>query len=146
MIEIFSQDKMTSVLDIWLKASIKAHDFMPANFWQSQVDAMRDIYLPASQVYTFEKDAKTVGFYALYEDTLAAIFVAPDKQGSGIGTQLLTHAKTQRDKLTLNVYQDNVASYRFYLSQGFVVISEGVDEHTGHQEYTMSLQCLRTDS
>ncbi|HCE4958424.1 TPA: GNAT family N-acetyltransferase, partial [Vibrio parahaemolyticus] len=30
------------------------------------------------------------------------------------------------------------ASYQFYLSQGFNVVSEQLDEHTGHSEYTMS--------
>ncbi len=40
--------------------------------------------------------------------------------------------------LTLSVYKENQASYQFYLSQGFNVISEQVDEYTGHLEYTMS--------
>ncbi|HAS8277925.1 TPA: GNAT family N-acetyltransferase, partial [Vibrio vulnificus] len=28
--------------------------------------------------------------------------------------------------------------YQFYLSQGFTVVSEQRDEHTGHPEYTMN--------
>ncbi len=41
--------------------------------------------------------------------------------------------------LTLSVYKENEASYQFYLAQGFTVISEQTDEHSGHQEYTMSV-------
>ncbi|MFT5790624.1 MAG: hypothetical protein ACI8SJ_002753 [Shewanella sp.] len=52
--------------------------------------------------------------------------------------QLLAHAKSQRSSLTLSVYKENVASYNFYRSQAFTVVSEQVDKHTGHQEYTMS--------
>ena len=59
-------------------------------------------------------------------------------QGKGIGKQLLSHAKTQRAVLSLSVYKENQASYQFYLSQGFNVVSEQLDEHTGHSEYTMS--------
>ncbi len=73
---------------------------------------------------------------------LAGLFdlvVLPEYQGKGIGKQLMSHAKKQRSKLTLSVYKENEASYQFYLSQDFTVVSEQPDEHTGHQEYTMSL-------
>ncbi|NMT19075.1 GNAT family N-acetyltransferase, partial [Vibrio parahaemolyticus] len=46
--------------------------------------------------------------------------------------------KAQRAVLSLSVYKENQVSYQFYLSQGFKVISEQLDEHTGHPEYTMS--------
>ena len=73
------------------------------------------------------------------ENNLAAIFVSPKFQGKGIGKQLMSHAKIQRSMLTLSVYKENEASYQFYLAQGFTVISEQTDEHSGHQEYTMSV-------
>ncbi|TOK35100.1 GNAT family N-acetyltransferase, partial [Vibrio parahaemolyticus] len=106
--------------------------------WESQLENMRNIYIPASETYVYEVESKVVGFYALYENSLAAIFVYPELQGKGIGKQLLSHAKAQRAVLSLSVYKENQASYQFYLSQGFKVVSEQVDEHTGHSEYTMS--------
>jgi len=138
MIRKYNDNDLDSVLEIWLTASVKAHDFVSAEFWKSQVDNMRNIYLPDSEICVYEIDSKVVGFYALYESNLAAIFVKPDLQGKGIGKQLLTHAKSQRVMLTLSVYKENQASYRFYLSQGFKVVNEQLDEHTGHLEYTMS--------
>ena len=74
----------------------------------------------------------------MYENHLATLFVAPECQKQGIGKQLLAHAKKQRLALTLAVYKENQASYEFYLSQGFKVLSEQADEHRGHMEYTMS--------
>ncbi|EKO3594293.1 N-acetyltransferase [Vibrio metschnikovii] len=138
MIRKYNDNDLDSIIEIWLTASMKAHDFVSAEFWKSQVDNMRNIYLPASEICVYEIDSKVVGFYALYESNLAAIFVESDLQGKGIGKQLLNHAKSQRVALTLSVYKENQASYQFYLSQGFNVISEQVDEHTGHLEYTMS--------
>lgn len=137
MIRKYTENDLAPILEIWLEASIKAHYFVPAEFWQSQIENMRNIYLPASETYVFESASHVVGFYALYENNLAAIFVAPEWQGKGIGKQLLNHAKNQRTALTLSVYAENEPSYQFYLSQGFNVISEQADEHTGQPEYTM---------
>lgn len=138
MIRKYSENDMNSVLEIWLNASVKAHDFISAEFWGSQVENMRNIYIPASETCVYEAESRVVGFYALYENNLAAIFVSPELQGKGIGKQLLNHAKAQRRVLSLSVYKENLASYQFYLSQGFKVVSEQLDEHTGHPEYTMS--------
>ena len=113
MIRKYNSNDLDSVLEIWLEASVKAHDFVSADFWESQVESMRNVYIPASEVFVYEIESKIVGFYALYENNLAAI-------------------------LSLSVYKENQASYQFYLSQGFTVVSEQRDEHTGHPEYTMS--------
>ncbi|GAA4887356.1 GNAT family N-acetyltransferase [Ferrimonas pelagia] len=100
---------------------------------------MRDIYIPASKTYIYEANSKVVGFYCLHENLLAAIFVSPEWQGKGIGKQLIAHAKKQCSDLTLNVYKDNVATYEFYLKQGFQVDNEHICEHTGCSEYAMSM-------
>ncbi|MDD1826064.1 N-acetyltransferase [Photobacterium sp. ZSDE20] len=139
MIREYSVADTEMVLNIWLAASIKAHNFMAPEFWESQVGNMRDIYLPASQTYVFQVDGEVRGFYSLYEGILAAIFVCPEHQGSGIGKQLMQHAKLECPNLSLNVYKENQATIEFYLSQGFNIVSEQADEHTGHQEYTMHL-------
>jgi len=137
MIRKFETTDMKDVLTIWLDASIQAHDFIESDYWRSNLDSMRDVYLPASEVVVAEVDCMVVGFYALHSNHLAAIFVDPKKQGKGIGKELLQHAKAQRPTLTLNVYQENVSSYEFYLKQGFKVETEQADEHTGHKEYVM---------
>ncbi|WP_172378915.1 N-acetyltransferase [Vibrio sp. Vb339] len=128
-----------TVIDIWLTASIKAHDFVAPEFWESQVGNMRDIYIPASTTYVYQIDGEVRGFYSLYEGVLAAIFVSPQHQGCGVGKQLIQHAKLECPNLSLNVYKENQATIEFYLSQGFSIASEQTDEHTGHQEYTMHL-------
>ncbi|WP_208615208.1 N-acetyltransferase [Xenorhabdus kozodoii] len=140
MIRPFTEADMDAVLSIWLEASIKAHHFVAAKFWQSQVKNMRNIYIPASEVYVYLQGVDVVGFYALHENSLAAVFVSPDKQGQGIGKALVNDAKNRRTELTLSVYQQNQASYEFYLSQGFYVVSEEIDKHTGCQEYFMGLK------
>ena len=132
-----SENDLEAILSIWLDASIKAHDFVPSDFWQSQLDAMRTIYIPASETSVFEEGGLIQGFYSLYQNTLAAIFVAPDLQGGGIGTSLLNDAKSKRNELELTVYKANEPSVQFYLAQGFEIIKQQTDEHTGHPELLM---------
>ncbi|WP_275288305.1 GNAT family N-acetyltransferase [Halomonas elongata] len=137
MIRAYREADIDQVLDIWLSASIKAHGFVDPAFWQSKVGEMRDRYIPASETFVYERNDRVVGFYSLFEDTLAAIFVDPDLQGQGIGTTLLDDAKGRREGLRLTVYRDNAPSVRFYENHGFVSFGEQVDENTGHAEIVM---------
>lgn len=137
MIRTFSKTDMDAVLDVWLDASIKAHNFIVSDFWRSQLGSMRNIYLPSSEIWVHEKNGIVVGFFALLGDRLAAIFVAPDLQGLGIGKALISYAQSLRSNLSLTVYTANSASVGFYKSQGFNVINEGVDATTGESELTM---------
>jgi len=138
MIREFHVDDLDVVLDIWLQASINAHSFVESGFWESQVESMRDIYIPACESYVFVEGGEVIGFYSLHENTLAAIFIYPEFQGRGFGKELLSHAKQQRDVLTLSVYKANDSSVQFYLSKGFTIVGEQADEHTGHIEYLMT--------
>lgn len=137
MIRAYTETDADAVITIWLDASIIAHHFIDPSFWRAQCTAMRDSYLPASDVYVYTQEGKVLGFYALHDDNLAALFVAPAQQGQGIGSQLMAHAKQQRNTLKLAVYQENSASYKFYLQQGFQVYEEGIEPHTGHREYRL---------
>ncbi|MBD2814389.1 hypothetical protein ID850_06350 [Xenorhabdus sp. Flor] len=83
MIRKFTEADMDDVLTIWLEASIKAHHFVAADFWKSQVENMRNLYIPASEVYVYVQNGKIIGFYALHNDVLATIFVLPNSQGQG---------------------------------------------------------------
>lgn len=137
MIREYRDTDIDAVLNIWLAASIRAHHFVEPEFWQSKLGDMRNIYIPASETVVYEQEGSLAGFYCLYEDTLAAIFVSPDIQGCGIGSALMADAKQRRPQLNLTVYKENSPSVRFYEKQGFVTVSEQIDEHTGQAELVM---------
>lgn len=122
---------------IWLQASIKAHYFIPASYWESNTTKMQEIYLPMSEVYIAEDAINIYGFIALVEDTVAAIFVSPEHQAKGIGKQLISYAQEMRSHLELNVYQENKNSVKFYLASGFRIINEDLDTATNAKEYVM---------
>ncbi|HPI97728.1 MAG TPA: GNAT family N-acetyltransferase [Synergistales bacterium] len=137
MIRAYDQTDIDQVLNIWLDASIKAHNFIDKGFWESKVIDMREIYLPGSEIFVFEEDEIVKGFVALCGDTLAAIFVSPNEQGKGIGKQLIDRTKEVRRNLNLTVYKDNRDSIEFYKKCGFKVTREQIDVHTGHVEIVM---------
>lgn len=141
MIRKYRESDIEQILDIWLSASIKAHSFVGSEYWKSKVGEMRDVYIPASETFVFESEGQVVGFYSLYGDTLAAIFVSPSLQGKGIGSMLMNDAKSRRECLQLSVYSDNTPSINFYKQHGFISLVEQIDEHTGHREFIMEHYC-----
>jgi putative acetyltransferase len=133
----FKKSDIDQIIEIWLDASITAHDFIGREFWQAKVKDMRGIYIPAAETYVFEESGTIKGFFSLYRDTLAALFVSPSWQGTGIGNALMQKAKEMSDRLELTVYKQNVKSIGFYKKRGFVIEKEQIDKHTGHPEYVM---------
>lgn len=138
MIRPFEYRDMECLLSIWLSASIKAHDFIDASYWQSHTKMMRNVYIPASVTYVIEGSSGVQGFYSLMSDQLAALFVDPAHQGKGLGKQLIAHAKLLRNELKLAVYKANTPSVAFYQSQGFKWVKEQSDPQTGCVEYLMT--------
>lgn len=138
MIRLAHDSDIEKILKIWLSASLKAHNFIAETFWKSKIEEMRNLYLPSSEVYVFEKE-DVLGFYALYGNVLAAIFVDPIVQNNGIGSEMLLHALKQRNKLTLHVYKENSSALRFYRRHGFICIDEQIDSNTGQPELILQI-------
>ena len=124
---------------IWLTASIQAHDFVPAEFWESDLKNMTGDILPdpVTEGYVFESADRIEGFLTLGGNFVGCLFVRPEMQGRGIGTELINHAKQLRAELDLTVYQENVRATRFYEREGFRMTGKSTCPHTGCAEYRM---------
>lgn len=123
---------------IWLESSIQAHSFIPADYWKSKVEEMKNVWLPSSDTWILKSGNQVIGFYSLVENRLAALFLLPTEQGNGLGRMLLEHAKKRRESLELTVYEKNRKSISFYLKSGFVKKSTRTDIDTGEQEVLMA--------
>ena len=136
MIRKMQQEDLDKVAKIWLDTNKKAHDFIPAEYWQRNYEPVREM-LPQAEVYVWEGKGKIQGFVGLYEDYIAGIFVLEQVQSSGIGGQLLDYIKSRKAHLSLKVYQKNIRAVKFYKREGFQIEMESVDQETGEKEYTM---------
>ncbi|MTI18723.1 GNAT family N-acetyltransferase [Rhodobacteraceae bacterium RKSG542] len=110
---------------------------MPRIFWESNLEAMRDVYLPMAETTLCMADGKVVGFLSMVEETVACLFIEPSWQGKGAGRFLMDVAKASQPRLTLSVYKENEQARRFYEQSGFRITLEQQDAHTGHPELIM---------
>jgi putative acetyltransferase len=137
MIRPLCAEDLNATVSIWYSASIKAHNFIPEEYWYSQKDNMRNLYLPNCESWVYEVDNRILGFISYFEGSIPAIFVAPKAQSQGVGTQLLQFLKQKYNKLRLTVYKENEKTHQFYIRQGFIDGEESICEHTGHKQIAM---------
>ena len=139
MIREFQRDDINKVADIWLDTNIKAHNFIPAEYWKSNFKSVKEALLLA-EVYVYEYDTEIQGFIGLNDEYVEGIFVRDEMQSQGIGKLLLNFVKEKKMKLYLNVYQKNTRAIHFYQREGFEIQREGLDEVTGEKDYVMVWQ------
>ena len=137
MVRTFQAGDLDAVMSIWLNANIEAHHFVDPEYWRSCYNTVKAM-IPQAEVYVAEDDRRINGFIGIAGDYIAGIFVDSSARTGGIGSQLLDHAKENRQKLSLSVYKKNVTAVSFYRNRGFQIDAEGVDPQTSESEYTMS--------
>lgn len=138
MIRQFKKNDLSAVMQIWLDTNIKAHDFIPKEYWENNYEIVKEI-LPDAEIYVHEDDTAGFidGFIGLTDNYIAGIFVKEDKQSKGIGKKLLNYVKNIKPNISLSVYQKNTKAVRFYKREQFQIVSENVDDITNEKEFIM---------
>lgn len=137
MIRKLQKADINRAADIWLKTNLKAHFFIPEQYWISNYEFVKEM-LPQAEVYVYEDDKMIQGFIGINDEYIESIFVSDEMQSRGIGKILLDYIKDKKDRLQLKVYQKNVRAMSFYQREGFTIQSEEMDEFTGEKEYVMN--------
>ena len=137
MIRKLQKADINRAADIWLKTNLKAHFFIPEQYWISNYEFVKEM-LPQAEVYVYEDDKMIQGFIGINDEYIEGIFVSDEMQSRGIGKILLDYIKDKKDRLQLKVYQKNVRAMSFYQREGFTIQSEEMDEFTGEKEYVMN--------
>ena len=137
MIRELQKTDINKVADIWLDTNLKAHYFIPAQYWKSNFESVKAL-LPQAEVYVYENGKNIQGFIGLSGEYIEGIFVSGEMQSRGIGKRLLDFVKTKKTELRLNVYQKNMRAIRFYQREGFKILREGMDGATGEKDYEMT--------
>ena len=137
MIRGLQQADVARVAEIWLDANVRAHHFIPEQYWRDCFGAVKT-QLAEAELYVYETAGEIQGFVGLDGSYIAGIFVCPEAQSQGVGKQLLDFIKALKRQLNLSVYQKNSGAVRFYQREGFAVQREGTDEDTGETEYFMA--------
>ena len=139
MIRELRKADINIVADIWLDTNIKAHYFIPAQYWKRNFGLVKELLLQAT-VYVYEDKQEIQGFVGLSDEYIEGVFVSAEMQSQGIGKILLNYVKEKRNTLFLNVYQKNTRAISFYQREGFEIQCNGIDEATGERDYAMAWQ------
>lgn len=146
MIRNYRKTDLEEMVNIWYDASVLAHPFVPPSFWAFEKKAMREEYLLLAENFVFVEAGKVTGFISLVGEKVCAIFVAPEKQGKGVGSALLKHVMVLRRSLNLKVYRDNKNALEFYKKCGFTAVGDEIDEITGCTQIHMEWRPTQDDS
>lgn len=117
---------------IWLDASLLAHPFIGERRLLEQRQLIGTKYLPAAETWVACCAGEPAGFISLLDSFVGGIFIAPDRQGQGIGRRLIAHAMSRRDELLLEVYTRNEQAVRFYTALGFQEVSRRSHDDEGY--------------
>lgn len=137
MIRKFEKNDINAVMQIWKNENIKAHKFIPKEYWENNYSYVKEI-LPNAEIYVYILEDNIVGFIGLNQNYIEGLFVDTNNQYNGIGTLLLNKVKENTTTLTLNVYKKNVKALNFYKKNNFIITNEKMDNNTKEIEYTMT--------
>lgn len=140
MIRKLRNEDIEKVMKIWKDSTIKAHDFISKEYWENNYDVVKNTYIPMSETFIYEIENKIKGFISVINNEfIGALFVDINCQGLGVGSELINYIVKEYNKLSLAVYKENKNAVEFYISKGFKIIKEQIDEETGAIEYIMSI-------
>lgn len=136
MIRRLNDNNIDAVMQIWKEENIKAHNFIPKEYWEEKFNYVKSI-LPSAEIYVYIDKNTIEGFIGINNNYIEGIFIKEINQNKGIGTALLEKVKQLKPKLILNVYEKNKKAIKFYEKNGFKIIEKNTDKETNEKEYTM---------
>lgn len=91
-------------------------------------------FLPANAVWVADADGLVAGYVGFDPDWINHLYVHPDFQGQGLGSQLLVLALADGRSRRLWTFQQNARARRFYEARGFVLVE--LTDGSGNEEKT----------
>lgn len=80
--------------------------------------------LPGAEVYVYKKDKNILAFTGLQGNRIAGLFVRDGHCSRGIGHEMTDFLRQAHETLTLCVYEKNERALKFYLKNGFSIVSK----------------------
>lgn len=139
IIRPYADADLDDVLEVWHAASLVGHPFLSDDFLEAERQRLANQWLPASETFVFEEGGHVGGFISMVGHEVGGLFVAPDRQGQGVGRRLLDHVRSSRPVLELNVFEANARALGFYEAYGFVVVGRQVSDVEEQPELRLRL-------
>ena len=124
IIRKYEDNDLTDVLSVWESASAVAHPFLTDEFLDQERNNIPNMYLPNAETWVAEEGGQVIGFIALIDDEVGAIFVGTEFHHMGVGRALMDRAKDLRGTLDVEVFKENKIGRKFYSGYGFELLIE----------------------
>lgn len=116
-----SSEDFADLTDIWFRAVTATHTFLTDEIIAGYRERIPVDLLPeVPELLVAEEDGSPVGFIGMRGEEVDMLFVDPDRHGRGIGTALIELVARGRDRLEVEVSEQNPDGVAFYLARGFV--------------------------
>lgn len=133
MIREYRKTDVDEILEVWFQASRMAHPFLDADFMCMEKRNIRDVYIPNTSTWVYEKEGIVLGFISMMGNEVGAIFVRPDYHGMGIGRQLMDFVSDFHEEMEVEVFERNSVGRAFYDKYGFELVEELIHKETNNR-------------
>ena len=144
MIRPYETSDVDAVVSVWRETSDLAHPFLSKAFQDKEADNVRNVYPNFAKIWVREEAGEIVGFVAMIEAEVGAIFVRPAYHGRGFGRELMDFVIARTGAVTLDVFKDNAVGRRFYDRYGFRQVGEYLHEPSGQMTLKLAYDPLKS--
>lgn len=133
------------ILQLWEASVRHTHHFLTEEHIQFYKPLVREHYLPAVGLYVIRNaGGKIAAFMGLSGELIEMLFVHPDEQGKGYGSQLIKYAVRHKKIYKVDVNEQNEKALRFYLHLGFRITGRDETDGMGKPFPILHLQWAET--
>ena len=132
------------IADIFLAARKASMGYLPVLHTDEEIRAWIAGPMMSDCRVWIAGDDRVDGFLALHGPRIDHLYVAPDRQGRGIGSALLRHVQATQGRLTLFVFVRNVGAVRLYERHGFRVIQHRDGSTNEEREPDLDMEWVAT--
>lgn len=107
---------------LWRRSVLATHTFLSVADVDALMSVVRHEVLGNLEVWVLENGGTPIGFMALHQNSVEALFMDPGHRRHGGGRQMLNHARSLKGPLVVDVNEQNPQALQFYLAEGFQVV------------------------
>ena len=138
MIKLMDNSQTYEVMDLWLKTTTHSNSFVEQNFWEKYYDSVKEKYIDEKDTFVYMQGGKIIAFACVSTDNMIeGVFVSPEYQNKGIGTEMINFLKSEYPILHIKVYARNRKALAFATRLGFIIDGAIRHEHNNEVMYTM---------
>ena len=108
-----ARDLDAGALGAILSEFVEVNDWMPRLHSRAEDISFAAKLIAGHSVFVLEVD-RPLGFIALHQNSIDALYIRNDHHGQGYGSALIQYAQSIRGDLELWTFQQNTPARRFY--------------------------------